>query len=287
MPVKTLALWRDDRCADCAQPLPAGTRASWDSDTRTVQCISCASAAPDVAAAPGSTSEEVLVPLPREAASIARGGGASAQREYERRHTARDQRVRSRHPKIGGLLLALVPDPSTTKVWAQGAAGEQAVANRLEQLENAVVLNDRRMHHPDGRLSPANIDHIAITPTEVWVIDAKTHHGKLEVRRAGGQFTPRTELLYINGRDQTKLLDGLARQTDAVRAALTSTAHGANVRGALCFVGTELPWLDEDIAGIPLRGPGGLLKLLRRAGPLDASQRDDLAARLQDQLPPA
>jgi hypothetical protein len=58
-----------------------------------------------------------------------------------------------------------------------------------------------------GRPTRANIDHIAVAATGVWVIDAKTHRGALQVRRSGGLFTPRVEKLYIAGRDKTSLLD--------------------------------------------------------------------------------
>ncbi|WP_210479400.1 nuclease-related domain-containing protein [Naasia sp. SYSU D00948] len=213
--------------------------------------------------------------------------GASAQREYERRRAAREQRVRARHPKIGGLLLALVGDPAQTKVWAQGAEGERAVGERLDWLDEAVVLNDRRVRRPNGRLSRANIDHLVITPTGVWVIDAKTHRGKLEVRRSGGLFSPRVERLFINGRDRTGLIDGVRRQVDAVAAGLRGSGFDVNVRGALCFVGTELPLIDQEIAGIAIRGRRGLLKLLRRPGPLGVAQLEQLAAQLEEHFPPA
>ncbi len=109
-----------------------------------------------------------------------------------------------------------------------------------------------------------------LAPSGVWVVDAKTHRGRLEVRRTGGLVAPRVEQLLINGRDQTRLVDGVSRQIDAVRAALADESPDGPVRGALCFVGTELPWIDEDIADVPLRGRRGMPKLLRRPGPIDA-----------------
>jgi Nuclease-related domain len=71
---------------------------------------------------------------------------------------------------------------------------------QLEELagEHVVALHDRRMRRPDGTPSRANIDHLAVTAAGVWVIDAKTHRGALEVRRLGGLFSPRIESLYIN-----------------------------------------------------------------------------------------
>lgn len=191
------------------------------------------------------------------------------------------------HPRIGGLLLALVDDAPDTKVWAQGAEGERAVAETLGTLEHGLVLHDRRLRRADGRLSQANIDHIAVVPSGVWVVDAKTHRGKLEVRRTGGLFSPRVEQLRINGRDQTKLVDGVHGQVDAVRAALLDFAPEVSVSGALCFYGTELPWIDEDIDGIPLRGRKGLAKLLRRPGTLDPDQISGIHRLLAETFPAA
>lgn len=82
------------------------------------------------------------------------------------RHSVREARVRGRHPKLGGLLLALVDDPMTTKVWAQGAEGERAVGERLDRLPDAIVLHDRKTRRPDGRVTQANIGHIAAHPQE-------------------------------------------------------------------------------------------------------------------------
>jgi hypothetical protein len=150
-----------------------------------------------------------------------------------------------------------------------------------------VALHDRKMLRSDGRASRANIDHIAIAASGVWVIDAKTHKGALEVRRTGGLFSPRVEHLYIGGRDKTKLLDGLQAQVDAVRAVLAAVNAMAPVRGVLCFVGTELPWFGESIAGVPLLGRRGLAKLMKQPGELASGDRDDLARYLDRCFVPA
>jgi len=65
-------------------------------------------------------------------------------------------------------------------VWARGAAGEERVAAILAKHLHAsvVVLHDRRI--PGTR---ANIDHIAVAPSGVWVIDAERYKGKLAVTR--------------------------------------------------------------------------------------------------------
>jgi hypothetical protein len=271
-----LALRRADVCAGCSACLAPGTRAAWDATSRTVSCLSCADALAATLSAPHQIDQPAL-------------GGASAQREYERRSQRREQQVRSRHPKLAGLVLALSKEPVSTRVWAQGARGERAVAAKLDELagEHVAVLHDRAIRRLDGRLTRANIDHIAIAASGVWVIDAKTHHGALEVRRSGGLFNPRVERLFIGGRDRTSLLEGLAGQVAAVAAELVTVNATVPVHGALCFVGTELPWFGASIGGIPLVGRRGMAKLLKVAGALEAEDRLALAQFLATRFPVA
>ena len=308
--MKVLSLRRGDVCVVCSEPLPAGTRAEWDGTTRSVRCLPCSGRATGVPEASASPQPEGAPPVsapatpnaaatpvaptasaaPAAATVLPEVGraGASAQSEYERRSRRREERIRARHPKLAGLILALSDDPTSTRAWAQGAAGERAVATKLEDLvpEHAEVLHDRSMRRPDGTISRANIDHIAIAATGVWVVDAKTHKGALEVRRSGGFLSPRVEELYIGGRKRSSLLEGLQRQVDAVQAALASVQADVPVRGALCFVGTELPWFGTSIRGVPLVGRRGLGKLLKRPGELGASDRASVAAFLSERFPP-
>jgi len=143
------------------------------------------------------------------------------------------------------------------------------------------------MLRPDGRSSRANIDHLAVCAAGVWVVDAKTHHGALQVRRSGGLFGPRVERLLIGRRDKTCLLDGLARQVEAVRAVLAEVEADVPVQGALCFVGTDLPWFEESIGGVQLVGRRGLAKLMKQPGDLGADDRAALAQYLNRWFVPA
>lgn len=276
--VKVLALRRADTCADCAVELPAGTQAAWDAAARTVRCLACTTTA-------DSTPTDSPIPAgPTPAA------GGSAQREYDKRSQRREAAIRSRHPRLGGLVLALTNEPASTRVWAQGALGERAVAAKIDELagEHLIALHDRRMLRPDGRPSRANIDHLVVTATGVWIVDAKTHHGTLEVRRSGGLFSPRVERLFIGGRDKSSLLNGLAGQVEAVRTVLAAVSADVPVRGALCFVGTELPWFgSSSISDIPLVGRRGLAKLLKQPGDLAPDDRAALAAYLEGRFIPA
>jgi hypothetical protein len=65
--------------------------------------------------------------------------------------------------------------------WLRGADGEAATAVLLARLPRRwVVLNDRAV--PGSR---ANIDHLVIGPTGVWVVDTKASRARLHVRRGG------------------------------------------------------------------------------------------------------
>ena len=143
------------------------------------------------------------------------------------------------------------------------------------------------MRGPDGRLTRADIDHLVIARTGVWVVDAKQYAGSLEVRRAGGLLAPRVEQLWIAGRDRSRLLDGALAQVASVRGQLED-APDVPVHGALCFVGTDLPWFGSSSArGVALVGRRGLRRLLRQDGPLDAADWTSIAHWLAHRLPPA
>jgi hypothetical protein len=163
------------------------------------------------------------------------------------------------------------------------------VAGRLDEFspQYVEVLHDRRMRRTDGRVSRANIDHIAVAASGVWVIDAKTHRGTVKVTSEGGRFGPRRERLYIGGRNRTALVDGLRRQVEAVRAELVVVGAGVPVHGALCFVGTGLPWFGTSIGDLPLVGRRQLGKILKRTGPLPGEERASIAAHLNQRFPPA
>ena len=64
-------------------------------------------------------------------------------------------------------------------LWGRGAAGEQATAKALATLpsDSWVVLHDVRW---PGRPF-ANIDHVAIGPTGVFVIDSRSWSGSVQL----------------------------------------------------------------------------------------------------------
>jgi hypothetical protein len=207
--------------------------------------------------------------------------GASARREHERRKDNREKRVRTKHPHIGGALLALKDEPMHETVWARGARGEERVAKVLAKhlSDDVVVLHDRRI--PGSR---ANIDHIAVAPSGVWVIDSKRYKGKVAVTKPlFGKAR-----LTIGGRNRTKLVEGLAKQVALVEVVMIQLAPDVPVRGALCFVDADLPVLGKlSFDGYPLLYPKPLAKRISAGGPLTSEQVRELSAGLARHFPAA
>ena len=253
------------RCGNCATDIAAGTTAFHDAATKTVYCLMC---------------DEV--PVESGAA------GASARREHDRRSDARENRIRTNHPKLGGFILALSEDPQSTKAWAVGAVGEEKLGKRLDALSSTSVrvLHDRRM--PGSR---ANVDHIVVCPLGVYVIDAKRYKDQRpELRVEGGFFSPRTEKLIVGRRDRTLLTDGVLKQVDAVSSVLNVPGlDHVHVRGALCFIDGDWPLIGGSftIRGLHVLWPAKISELIRRPGELDDATIERTFTALARALPSA
>ena len=127
-------------CRVCGTTLPAKAEAVYERTTKTVRCIThdhpelTTIGTPDPAASP---EEAIEVGTP----------GASARREFERRSARREERIRTAHPKLGGLLHPLTDDPQPTRAWDVGAVGEERLGHRLNELvtDRLLVLHDLRI----------------------------------------------------------------------------------------------------------------------------------------------
>ena len=224
-------------CRKCSAPLAAGTWAGYERASRSVVCVACA---------PDDSGSHVVSP------GVA---GASAQREFDRRHTRRETTIRDDHPHLGELILAISDDPQSTRAWATGAEGEVALGRRLDAIRqpDVRVIHDRRIPG-----SKANIDHIAIGPRGVFVIDAKHYKGAPTLRVEGGLFSPRVEKLMIRGRDKTSLVPGVLKQMDRVMTALEASGMGqVPVFGMMCFYEAGWPLIggNFEISGVEVLWP--------------------------------
>jgi hypothetical protein len=95
--------------------------------------------------------------------------------------------------------------------WAHGAGGEELVEAALAKRcgPDVVVLHDRAL--PRSR---ANIDHLAVAPSGVRVVDAKRCAGKITVKKP----LRGAAKLELAERDRTQLVDALGKQVEIVAA---------------------------------------------------------------------
>jgi hypothetical protein len=186
---------------------------------------------------------------------------------------------------LGGLILALSDDPQSTVAWRQGAVGEELMARHLDELPDSFrVLHDRRI--PGSR---ANIDHIVIGRSGVWVIDAKRYKGKRpELRVDGGIFRPRVESLRIGGRDGSTLVGGVNSQVMRVSAALHSAT--IPVTGVLCFLEADWPLIGGsfEVEGVHVLWPQRLIRrIIEQPQPDAAADAAAIHSRLATAFPSA
>jgi hypothetical protein len=148
---------------------------------------------------------------------------------------ARDDR---RRKEVFGRLVApdvraVAGERRSTTAWGRGGRGEEVVGISLNRAigGDGFVLHDRSI--PGTR---SNIDHIAVVPSGIWVIDTKRYSGLVEQRDLGGWFTSRPAL-FVNGRNRTPLIPAVVRQMARI-GEIVGTAMP--VHGVLCF--TEAEW---------------------------------------------
>jgi hypothetical protein len=272
MKPRLLMLRRAAECVVCDTSLPVGATAWWNARAKEVTCATCY----DEAATPARP--------PATPAELDRGqAGASAARERERRRVVREAKVREAHPRTGALRLKLGRTPQREAAFRSGELGELAVGAMLDKRAakgSLIALHDRRM--PRGR---GNIDHLAVCPSGVFVIDAKRYSGKVRVDDLGFRGVK----LMIAERDRTKLIDGLERQMSVVRDALTAHGHGdVAVHAVWCFTTGELPRFKTlEIRRQLLLTRRGLGKRLDADGVLQASAIEAIGHVLAAALPRA
>ena len=161
-----------------------------------------------------------------------------------------------------------------------GRAGRSVAQTLAERCENVTVLHDRAL----GRGLPAA--DIAVAPSGVFVIDSRSSDGPVRVSRP--PFGPAK--LRVGGLDRTSLVEGLDEQVAAVARALATIDPRAAVSGVVCFLdgGESLPVLRTlTLRGVPLLDPRGLVRRLRRRGPLTGERAQRIVDELAELLPAA
>ncbi|NOY54602.1 MAG: NERD domain-containing protein [Actinobacteria bacterium] len=256
MASRTMKLRYSGTCSNCGRSLDKGSEARWDATTRMVTCLDCVGG--------------MLPPDPFALPVTEHAPGTSAQAEHDRRQEKREAKVRAAHPKLGGLLLAVAGEPQSEAAWAKGATGERRIGAFLDSVEGVWTLHDRRV-----RGSKANIDHLVVAASGVWIVDAKNYKGRLQ-RRNAHKFT-------VNGRDRTKLVPPVLKYMRQVREIV---GEDVPVRGALCFIGVDVGIVSRpfEIDTVHVLWPRALKRALGQEGPIDRRRRSELAGLLDRSL---
>jgi Nuclease-related domain len=272
---KIISLKFADECATCGTHLLPSTKALWDGKSHEATCLPCVLDSQD-----RQTIDEALMEAIGEPR---KPDGASARRENERRNADGEAELDGRNERHSEVVKFLVDDPLSTRAWGKGSEGEHHLAEGLTRRigDRAVLLHERRIPR-----SKSIIDHVAIAPSGVWVIDAKTHNGLLQRRDKGnlGSFDYR---IYINGRDQSRLVNGPLRQAEAVRSVLGD--DGTPIHVALCFVNIEWDFFLKpfQIKDVWVTYSRKLCDAIAEPGPLHVDEVLTVANRLAKGLPPA
>jgi Nuclease-related domain len=152
-------------------------------------------------------------------------------------------------PRLAGLAGLLVAaglgwrlrfrvSPGTS-AWRRGAAGERRTARLLARLDRHgwTILHDLAV--PGSR---ANIDHLAIGPNGVVVIDSKQYRGRLRLAADGSLWHGRHPLAPV--------LRAVRFEVD--QAAQVLTAARVEVIPIVAVHGASIPWGKLVVEGVPV-----------------------------------
>lgn len=165
------------------------------------------------------------------------------------------ERVSRLELELARLENELEQARKTQQAWLTGAEGEARVGEQLRQLElqGWNVIHD--VHWP-GR-PKANIDHIAIGPGGILVIDAKNWSGDVQIR--DGE-------LYQNGYTRKRETASALDQGAAV-AALLEPQHRTLTQAWICLVG-QPGVVGSTGAGVTVVGIEALVAAVRALPPV-------------------
>lgn len=169
-----------------------------------------------------------------------------------------------------GLGRALFRPAKDVEAWRRGAEGEEKTERWLSKLPPEYsVLHDLAIPG-----SKANVDHLVIGPTGVFVVDSKNYSGKITENAKGELWSGRHPL---------------ARKIETINweATQVSVIIDSPVDALLCVLGAELPRRNIVKTGVKLAGPRGSLRIIQE-GPsvLGADDVDRLSARAMQKLGP-
>jgi hypothetical protein len=162
-----------------------------------------------------------------------------------------------------------------TRAWCDGTRGERATARRLHRLERHgyTVLHDLQVPG-----SHANLDHLAIGPAGVFVIDSKYYRGPLQLGADG--------MLWYAGYPLAQQLATDVWATLRVTEAL-QLPPDVPVRPLMVIHRAPIPWGGLTVAGVEVIPPSALTDALSRDAVLPAAQVEVIAGQATARLHPA
>ena len=180
----------------------------------------------------------------------------------------------------GGCAVFVAVSRAALSSFIKGAAGEEKVAQALAFLPGGWeifhgVPPARRTLWP----SRGDLDHVAVGPAGVFVIETKNWTGRIQIRD--------NAILYEGGPPSCPPLDQVRRSANEL-AARIEAACGARVtvHPVLCFAGTPPEAGDEQgVGGVIVCGVDALNGVLRgwTDDPVSESVRQKIAAWLLEQ----
>jgi hypothetical protein len=193
----------------------------------------------------------------------------------------------ARSNPVGGTSALGVANSRRDPRWTKGAAGEYLMAKALHEKlpPGTAVLNDRAVPH-----SQANIDHIVVAPTGVWIIDSKHWKGLIQVKNIGG-LLGWDQRLFVDGHDRSSQTEKIYSQVIPVANALADPS--IPIRPALVFVdgnwgaSAALRHRPYELLGVTIAWPRAIIAKISEAGPLTAEDISRIALQLDQALPPA
>jgi Nuclease-related domain len=141
--------------------------------------------------------------------------------------------------------------------WERGAQGERATAGYLTALEDAGFIS---FHNRWVAGLRGDVDHIAVGPSGIFVIETKTTKAKVEVIR---------DRLLLADHDKQEWVDQVTREAMAVQIALRDLVDPLHrtVSPVLCVHGTG-PGIGRTVAGVQVVSGARLVAALSSAPPV-------------------
>jgi hypothetical protein len=274
MGLRLLTLHHEGTCVRCSVAVPARSRAWWDRYSKSVVCVICEPVRRDD-------------PLPPPPAIERSTAAAIAAADWPNGH-ASDNGHRRGAALVGRMMKLLADSPSSTPD-PPGAEGERRLARLLDtELPDAVTLHDRTVP-----LTRGDLDHLVIASSGIWLVDAERRPGEVTCRTSGARESTRTRL-FVNGRNQTRLVHALGWQVASVRAQLATIGFGdVPVHPVVCFTSSQ--WAHGaspfEVQGVLVTWPSALVQTIRIPGPFDCRLieivADHLGSALEGQGPSA